>query len=381
MTMSLLRELAGRSVFLTGHTGFKGSWLAVWLHQLGARVTGYALTPPSAPNNFQASRVKELLAGHYEADIRDYQALAQAFEATDPDVVLHLAAQPIVRESYLSPRETIETNLMGTCNVLECIRQRHKPCVAVVITSDKCYENREQLWGYCERDPMGGHDPYSASKGAAELVVSSYRRSFFPADKCHDHGVKLASARAGNVIGGGDWARDRIVPDIVRHLASHRPVPVRSPRAVRPWQHVLEPLAGYLTLAAHMLASDDPSLCDGWNFGPAIEGNASVQDLVESFCQTWGQGEWEDQSDPQQPHEAHTLRLSIEKAVTRLNWRPVWMFHETIRRTANWYREFYEHPQDGMRRGCLRDISSYLEAAQAAAAAHRTQPATLARVA
>jgi CDP-glucose 4,6-dehydratase len=374
INLSSLTELAGRSVFLTGHTGFKGSWLAVWLHQLGARVTGFALKPPGTPNNFDASHVEALLLRHCEGDIRDLPALAQAMDGADPDVVLHLAAQPIVRESYAAPRDTFETNFMGTCNVLECVRRRAKPCVVVVVTSDKCYENREQVWGYCERDAMGGHDPYSASKGAAELLVSSYRRSFFPADQGHRHGVKLASARAGNVIGGGDWARDRIVPDIVRHLASRRPVPVRSPQAVRPWQHVLEPLGGYLTLAAQMLASDDPGLCDGWNFGPAIEGDASVRDLVEAFCAAWGQGRWEDQSDPAHPHEANTLRLSIEKAVTRLNWRPVWTFQETIRRTANWYHEFYTHPQGGMYRACLGDLAAYLDAAKLAAVAHDRNP-------
>jgi CDP-glucose 4,6-dehydratase len=381
MSMSSLSELKGRSVLLTGHTGFKGSWLAIWLHQLGARVTGYALKPCTTPNNFEASGVGQLLERHCEGDIRDLQSLGQAMDAANPDVVLHLAAQPIVRESYTTPRETFETNFMGTCNVLECIRLRAKPCVAVVITSDKCYENREQVWGYCERDAMGGHDPYSASKGAAELLVSSYRRSFFPPDQCHRHGVKIATARAGNVIGGGDWARDRIVPDIVRHLASSHAVPVRSPWAVRPWQHVLEPLCGYLTLAAQMLGCDDPTLCDGWNFGPFIEGNATVQDLVEAFCAAWGQGRWEDHSDPKQPHEANTLRLSIEKAITRLNWRPVWMFQDTILRTANWYREYYNDSQGGMFRACVRDIEAYVEAANVAAASRRPLPAPLVKAA
>ena len=212
MTTSLINEFAGRSVLLTGHTGFKGSWLAIWLHHLGAKVSGYSLPPPTKPSNFKASRVRRLLTNHYEADIRNLKTLTEAVEQVNPDVIFHLAAQPLVRESYISPRETFETNFMGTCNLLECIRQRAKPCVAVVITSDKCYENREQLWGYREIDPMGGHDPYSASKGTAELLVASYRHSFFPPDNCTRHGVKLATVRTGNVIGGGDWRETELFP-------------------------------------------------------------------------------------------------------------------------------------------------------------------------
>ena len=233
-TTSLKKSLAGRSVFLTGHTGFKGSWLSIWLHRLGAHVSGYSLAAPTTPNNFEASAVRQLLTHHYEADIRDCRALEQAIDESAPDVILHLAAQAIVRESYTTPRETMETNFMGTCNVLECVRRRARPCAVVVITSDKCYENRERFWGYREDEAMGGHDPYSASKGAAEILTASYRRSFFQPELCAKHGVKLATVRAGNVIGGGDWARDRIVPDIVRALVAHEVVSVRNPRAVRP---------------------------------------------------------------------------------------------------------------------------------------------------
>jgi CDP-glucose 4,6-dehydratase len=260
----------------------------------------------------------------------------------------------------------MEVNFMGTCNLLEAVRRRGKPCVVLVITSDKCYENRERFWGYREDEAMGGHDPYSASKGAAELLVASYRRSFFPADHCGQHGIKLASARAGNVIGGGDWARDRIVPDIVSHLATNRPVPLRNPGAIRPWQHVLEPLGGYLTLAAKMLTSNDARYCDGWNFGPNQEGNASVRELVEQFCATWGSGSWVDMSNKNQPHEASMLRLSIEKAVSQLGWRPAWTFPKTIEHTARWYREFQSGEHSSMRQACLRDIAAYREDMQRA---------------
>ncbi|MBL7043927.1 MAG: CDP-glucose 4,6-dehydratase [Pirellulaceae bacterium] len=356
-------SFAGRSVFLTGHTGFKGSWLAIWLQQLGAYVHGYSLAPPTQPSSFEVAEVRELLAGHYECDMRDIDSLAGAIDKANPEIVFHLAAQPIVRTSYETPRETIETNFMGTCNLLECVRRRAKPCVVVVVTSDKCYENREQVWGYRENDAMGGHDPYSASKGAVEILVASYRRSFFGPEDCGEHGVKLATARAGNVIGGGDWAKDRIVPDAARHLAEGKPVPVRCPWAVRPWQHVLEPLSGYLSLAAKMMADDDPQWCDGWNFAPETGDDATVCDVVETFCRAWGQGTWEDMSDPTQPHEANVLRLSIEKAIARLDWRPIWDFHETVVRTARWYRNYYSRNKASMRDACLDDIRSYATAA------------------
>ncbi len=279
---------AGRSVFVTGHTGFKGSWLSIWLHCLGARVTGYALAPPTSPSNFEASAVGELLAAHHEADLRDSAGLQAALQGAAADVVFHLAAQPLVRQSYASPRETFDVNVMGTVNLLEAIRVLGRPCVVVVITSDKCYENREQTWGYREIDALGGHDPYSASKGAAEIAVAAYRNSFFPPGDLRRHGVKLASVRAGNVIGGGDWAKDRILTDVVRHLQAGQPVPVRSPWAVRPWQHVLEPLGGYLTLAARMLQSDDPAWCEAWNFGPVPGEEIPVSRLVELFDSSLG---------------------------------------------------------------------------------------------
>jgi CDP-glucose 4,6-dehydratase len=335
---------AGRAVFVTGHTGFKGSWLSIWLHDLGARVTGYALAPPTSPSNFDASAVGDLLAAHCVADLRDTASLHAALRAAAPDVVFHLAAQPLVRQSYATPRETFDVNVMGTVNLLEAVRLLGRPCVVLVITSDKCYENREQTWGYREVDAMGGHDPYSASKGAAEIAVAAYRRSFFPLGQIRRHGVKVASVRAGNVIGGGDWAADRIVTDVVRHLQAGQPVPVRSPRAIRPWQHVLEPLGGYLLLAARMLQSDDPAWCDAWNFGPLPGEEIPVCRLVEGFVEAWGTGSWQDVSDPRQPHEAGVLRLCIDKALHQLGWRPRWSVAEAVRRTAEWFRRFYTHP-------------------------------------
>ena len=308
---------------------------------MGARVTGYALAPPTSPSNFEACGVGGLLAADHRADLRDRASLQAALQAAVPEVVFHLAAQPLVRQSYADPRETFDINVMGTVNVLEALAALGRPCVVLLITSDKCYENREQTWGYRECDALGGRDPYSASKGAAEIVAAAYRRSFFPPDQLPRHGVKLASVRAGNVIGGGDWAKDRILTDVVRHLRAGQPVPVRSPRAVRPWQHVLEPLSGYLTLAARMLESDDPALCGAWNFGPTPGEEIPVSQLVELFVQAWGSGAWQDVSDLDQPHEAGVLRLCIDKALHRLAWRPRWSVAEAVRRTAEWFRRFY----------------------------------------
>lgn len=359
---------AGKSVFVTGHTGFKGAWLTLWLTRLGARVTGYSLPPPTQPSTFVAAGVREVLAQHHEADIRDGARLAKAMHAAAPDVVFHLAAQPLVRASYAEPRETFDVNVIGTASVLDAVRALGRPCAVVIITSDKCYENREQVFGYRETDPMGGFDPYSASKGAAEIVVSSYRQSFFPslpAEREASHGVRLASARAGNVIGGGDWAQDRIVADIARNLSAGHPVPVRNPRAIRPWQHVLEPLGGYLLLAARMLAGPDGArLAEAWNFGPSSVESVTVGQLVDLFVSAWGSGSWKDTSTPGQVHEAHLLRLSIDKAVTLLGWRPRWAVRETVQRTATWYRTFYERGEADrtpgfMRENCLRDIADY----------------------
>lgn len=349
----------GRQVLVTGHTGFKGSWLTVWLNELGARVTGFSLPPPTRPSNFEAARLRDRLAGHFEADIRDSDAVRVALVEARPEVIFHLAAQALVRPSYTAPRETFEVNVIGTASLLDAVRELGRPCVVVVVTSDKCYENREQVWGYREGDPVGGFDPYSASKGAAEVLVAAYRRSFFHPDRVRQHRVKLATARAGNVIGGGDWGRDRIVTDMVQFLSQGRSVPVRSPGAVRPWQHVLEPLAGYLRLAAAMLASDDPRWYGAWNFGPRPDDETTVRALVERFCAAWGDGRWHDASQPDQPHEAAVLRLAIDKAVAELGWRPRWGLDRAIEHTAAWYRAFYRDPARSTYDACRQDIADY----------------------
>lgn len=359
MTGAFAGAFTGRSVFVTGHTGFKGSWLALWLQRLGAKVTGYATKPPTTPSNFEVSGIRELLAEHHEADIRDRARLSAALQKAAPDVVFHLAAQSLVRESYRSPYDTFEVNTQGTAAVLEALRLLGRPCAVVIVTSDKCYENEDRSSARRESDALGGYDPYSASKGAAEIVTASYRRSFFPPDQIVKHGVRVASARAGNVIGGGDWAKDRIVPDMVDALTGERPVPVRNPDAVRPWQHVLEPLSGYLTLAARLLRADPADFCTAWNFGPAEGKEAPVRRLVEGFIEAWGGGTWADRRDPAAPHEAPLLSLSIEKARSQLKWTPRWSLEEAVRRTATWYRRFRKDPGQA-RASCLDDIAAFV---------------------
>lgn len=345
MNLPFASTLSGRSVFVTGHTGFKGSWLCLWLRRLGAHVTGYALEPPTDPNNFTISGVRNVLVNHHEADIRDEDTLYAAMRHADPDVVLHLAAQSVVRRGYEMPRETFDVNVMGTASVLECVRRLKKPCAVICVTSDKCYQNREQVWGYRETDPFGDHDPYGGSKGAAEILIRSYRHSFFPVDRLHQHGVKLASVRAGNVIGGGDWTSHALLVDIVRALSQNRPVQIRNPGAFRPWQHVLQALSGYLTLLSKLLESDDPQYCSGWNIGPLPGSELPVSTIVETFLKEWGDGSWEDASDVSQPHEAHILRLAIDKAIWLLDWKPSWTVHEALRHTALWYRRYFDAPE------------------------------------
>jgi CDP-glucose 4,6-dehydratase len=348
-----------KSVLITGHTGFKGSYLALWLTRLGARVTGYALAPTTYPSNFESSCVRDVLTVDNQADIRDKDRLAAVIRTAAPDVVFHLAAQPLVRESYRLPFETFDVNIMGTICLLECIRALRHPCVIVIVTSDKCYENQERMEGYRETDPMGGHDPYSASKGAAEIVVASYRRSFFNPVRLSDHGVKLASARSGNVIGGGDWAPDRIGTDIVNALSCEQPILVRNPKAIRPWQHVLEPLSGYLALAAQMMVSNEPNWCSAWNFGPSPSDQLTVGELVTMYCNAWGQGTWKDMSCSSSSHEAGILRLNIEKSEQELGWRPRWTAANAVARTTAWYKVFYQKPGSSMREYCLADIAAY----------------------
>lgn len=330
-----------KRVFLTGHTGFKGSWLALWLSELGARVHGFALEPPTEPSLFRMAGIESRLASHTLADVRDAEALAASLARVGPDVVFHLAAQPLVRESYRQPRATFETNLMGTVNLLEAVRVADSVRVCQVITSDKCYENREWLYGYRESDPMGGHDPYSSSKGCAELAVAAYGRSFFSVADDHEPRVSLASARAGNVIGGGDWAEDRLVPDCVRAFARGERAVIRNPWAVRPWQHVLEPLSGYLLLAERQ--RERPVEFSGaWNFGPRGSDCVSVGAFTQAFVTAWGVGaalEPLAEAGPDAPHEAGLLRLDITKAETVLGWSPRYDLRQAVDETVAWYRE------------------------------------------
>ncbi len=333
--MTLRSAYAGKNVLLTGHTGFKGAWLTLWLEQLGAKVTGLALEPE--PDSVFTTAGVATSCEHRVADVRNFAQVRDVVAACKPEIVFHLAAQALVRKSYAEPLATIETNINGTAHVLEAIRVTKQRCAVVVVSSDKCYENREWVYGYREDDAMGGFDPYSMSKGATELVTSSWRRSFFPPAKLAEHGVSIASARAGNVIGGGDWAADRIVPDCIRSLSKGQPIGVRSPGAIRPWQHVLEPLGGYLLLGAKLL-TEPRDFCEGWNFGPETASAQPVSALATALVKAWGKGEWIDQSDPKAHHEASLLRLSIDKAHAKLGWTPRWDFAETISRTVAWYR-------------------------------------------
>jgi CDP-glucose 4,6-dehydratase len=319
-----------RPVFVTGHTGFKGGWLATWLLDLGARVSGYGLTPPTTPSYFARCGLAERLTTHV-ADVRDAAALQAALAAAQPRVVFHLAAQPIVRLSYREPLETISVNVLGTATLLEAVR--HTPSVeaVVVVTSDKCYENLERPQSYREDDPLGGHDPYSASKAAAELIAAAYRRSFFTAG-----GPRVATVRAGNVIGGGDWAADRLVPDAMRALLAGAPIRVRNAAAVRPWEHVLEPLSGYLRLAERLAGSD--TFAGAWNFGPRDGDAVAVQTLVELITGQWEGGRWESKPEGDAPHEAGFLRLDWSKARTRLGWHPALTLKEAVELTVAWYR-------------------------------------------
>lgn len=325
----------GRSIFVTGHTGFKGGWLTLWLHQLGARVHGYALNPPTRPAFFEVARVGDVLASDVRADLADLARLTAALGKARPDVVFHLAAQPLVRHSYRDPLGTLASNVMGTAHVLEAARAVDSIRAIVLITTDKVYECRSGAQPYREADPLGGHDPYSASKAAAEIVAASYRGSFFNGDAGHP--ARLATARAGNVIGGGDWAEDRLVPDCLRAFGKNEPVRLRFPRAVRPWQHVLEPLAGYLQLAERLLSQDGAAFAKAWNFGPDMSGDATAGDVAETLARLWGGGARVEHSPSlRNPHESDQLRLDSTAARTDLNWRPRWSLSETLMRTVAW---------------------------------------------
>jgi CDP-glucose 4,6-dehydratase len=351
-----------RSVFLTGHTGFKGGWLSTWLLELGARVVGYGLSPHTIPSYFARCGLAERLASHL-ADVRDASALQQAVTRAQPSIVFHLAAQPIVRLSYRRPVETIATNVLGTTHLLEAVR--HTPSVeaVVVVTSDKCYENIERPEGYREDDALGGHDPYSASKAGAELVVRAYRRSFFDTT-----GPRIATVRAGNVIGGGDWAEDRLVPDAMRAIVRGEVIRVRNPAAVRPWQHVLEPLRGYVRLAEQLCSSRD--FAGAWNFGPRDEDAVPVATLAGLLTSRWPGARWEAAPEPAAPHEAGLLRLDWRKARTRLGWSPWLRLHETVQLTVDWYRSAAaDVSAEKMYELSVRQIAEYTRRGAAAACA------------
>jgi CDP-glucose 4,6-dehydratase len=340
-------------VLVTGHTGFKGSWLSTWLTELGADVIGYALEPPTEPSAFVSMHVAERVTD-LRGDVRDLEDLKTAMARHRPEVVFHLAAQPLVRRSYEEPHLTYETNVMGTVNVLESVRAVDSVRAVVVITSDKCYENREWAYAYRENDAMGGYDPYSSSKGCAELITAAYRSSLFSAEGS----PSIVSVRAGNIIGGGDWAVDRLIPDCVRAVSSGHSVPVRNPAAVRPWQHVLDPLAGYLWLGARLLQGER-SFASSWNFGPGPGGHVAVAEVVDAFVRAYGGGSWHiDEPAEPQPHEATTLMLDITKAANLLGWRPVWGTVRAVDETAAWYRVHADERGDPVR--CTLDqIATY----------------------
>jgi CDP-glucose 4,6-dehydratase len=335
---TLKEAFKGKRVLITGHTGFKGSWLSILLHKLGADVYGYALNPPSLPNLFEEARVGELVKS-YIADIRDYKSLVGILQEVKPQIVIHMAAQPIVRESYINPIETYSTNVMGTVNLFEAIRHISGVKAVINVTTDKCYDNREWYWGYREIEPLGGFDPYSNSKGCSELVTSSFRNSFFNPKYYTIHGVAIATARAGNVIGGGDWAVDRLIPDFMRAISNGKKLVIRSPNAFRPWQHVLEPLLGYLILASRLL-SDGPKYSEAWNFGPDDVNIKNVEWIAKTLCQLWGDNLSYEIDVNLQPYEARYLKLDCSKAKMELNWFPLWDIQTTLENVVQWNKDF-----------------------------------------
>jgi CDP-glucose 4,6-dehydratase len=354
----LMDVYQGRTVLITGHTGFKGSWLALWLESIGAKVVGFSLDPPTDPSVFQVTGLSDRIID-IRGNILDSNKVFETVKKYRPEFIFHLAAQPLVRHSYKNHLETFNVNVMGTANILESIRLSGNPTTCVCITSDKCYENREWDYAYRENDPLGGHDPYSASKGAAEIVIASYRKSFFCSDHQHQV-VSLSSARAGNIIGGGDWAEDRIVPDCVRALIKNSSIEIRNPHAIRPWQFVLDPLFGYLWLALKM--KEDPELyADAWNFGPYHSNAVNVQTLTEKILREWGRGTWKGMSQNENaPHEASYLKLDIAKSMTRLGWKPVYDIDATIQKTIAWYKQFYSRNGE-MYTFSLGQIKSYMQ--------------------
>jgi CDP-glucose 4,6-dehydratase len=344
-----------KKVFITGHTGFKGSWLCLWLHGLGANVTGYALDPPTDPSLFELCGIGKLVRSTI-ADVRDGNALATAMRTAGPEIVIHMAAQPLVRDSYKIPVETYAVNVMGTVNLFEAVRECGTVRAVINVTTDKCYENKDWAWGYRENDPLGGYDPYSNSKACSELVTSSYRSSYFNPKDHAAHGVGIASARAGNVIGGGDWATDRLVPDCVRAILKNEKVIIRNPQAIRPWQHVLEPLAGYLMLS-QKLYEDGPRYSEAWNFGPDDSDAKPVEWLVKELCAKWGNNASYIMDKGKHPHEAHYLKLDCSKAKTMLGWRPLWDLEQTIAGIIEWTKTYAG--KGDVTAACLKQMEKY----------------------
>jgi CDP-glucose 4,6-dehydratase len=349
----------GRKVLITGHTGFKGSWLSLWLQELGAIIIGVSLDPPTNPSLYeQANIAKGILNLKY--NICNKKSVIDCFEKHKPEIVFHLAAQSLVRRSYSEPVETYETNVMGTLNILEGIRSINTVRAAVLVTTDKCYDNKEWEWGYRENDPMGGYDMYSSSKGAAELLIASYRNSFFPVSQYNRHKVAIASARSGNVIGGGDWAKDRLVPDIIRAFQNNKKVKVRNPNSIRPWQHVLEPLHGYIQLA-ELLTDNGPKYSEPWNFGPRGEDVKSVQWIVEQISRYWGSDtNWVNDDNDKHPHESNYLKLDCSKTNTKMNWHPKWDLIQTLEKIVEWHKEECINSNQ-YKELCLKQIKEYTD--------------------
>lgn len=346
----------GKRVLVTGHTGFKGSWLSIWLHELGAEVVGVSLDPYSNRDNFVLSGVGSKIKADIRADIRNCQKMKGIFAEYKPEIVFHLAAQPLVRLSYEMPVETYETNVMGSVNILEAIRATDSVKVGVMITTDKCYDNKEQLRGYKEDDPFGGYDPYSSSKGACEIAIQSWRRSFFNPKHFDAHGKSVASVRAGNVVGGGDWSLDRIIPDCIRALEAGKPIEIRSPKSVRPWEHVLEPLSGYMLLAKKMWESPT-EYCEGWNFGPEEESVSRVWDVAAELVKNFGKGKMKDCSDPNAVHEAQLLMLDINKAKAKLGWKPRLNMQQCMALVADWYKRY---KNEDVYHLCVEEIEKFI---------------------
>ncbi len=359
MDNRLVQFYRGKSVLITGHTGFKGAWLSLWLKQLGANVVGFSLGVPTSPSLFEVTSLENDII-HIKGDVRDLNSLTGVIADYKPEIIFHLAAQSLVRQSYSDPVETYSTNVVGSLNVFEAVRKNNSVKTIINVTSDKCYENKEWNWGYRENDRLGGHDPYSSSKGCSEILTASYRSSFFPPEKIHEHGVSLVSARAGNVIGGGDWAKDRLIPDCARYLSENKSITIRNPQAIRPWEFVLEPLSGYLWLAMQSVLHPG-KYAQAWNFGPFDDAILSVEKVVEKFIKVWGKGDVILDTSPK-PHEANLLKLDISKAIYDLGWKPGYCNEDAIVQTVEWYKSYYDSSID-MKKYSIDQINRYSKVA------------------